>query len=109
MKLENEILDLGLPGPRRKAPVGGPYLKLEFPAWFRIDFLTDTGTWMDWGAYPDTAVEILSDGSYGLMSGGAPFIIRCIADHATFVVHIDGNGRGEIHYYRIVPIPPPGG
>jgi hypothetical protein len=63
---------------------------------------------MDWGAYPASSVERFDDHSYGLLSDGSPFIIRCIADHGEFIVHVDGDGRGEIHFYRIVRIPPPG-
>jgi hypothetical protein len=93
-----------IPPPRRKAVVVGPYLDLEFPLRFRVDFLTDQGTWMDWGAFARDQVERLDDGSYVVVSGGSPFFIRCVADHGEFLVHVDSNGKGEIFYYRLVSL-----
>ena len=98
---------MNIPAPIRKAQVGGPYLELEFPDFFRIDNLTESGTWMEWGAYYSSAVYPERDGSYVLASHGSPFYIRSIADHGDFFVHLDGDGMGEIFYYRIVELPSP--
>jgi hypothetical protein len=95
---------MSLPPPLRKAPVGGPYLELDFPDRFRIDFLTDQGSWMDWGAFAHDQVERLDDGSYVIVSVGSPFFIRCVADHGEFLVHVAGDGMGELFYYRLAPI-----
>ena len=97
---------MSIPGARRKAPAGGPYLDIEFPDFFRVDTLTEAGNWLDWGAYRADQVQRIEDGTYGLLSEGHPFLIRCIADHGDFIVHVDGDGQGEIHYYRIVALDP---
>ncbi len=99
---------MSIPGPIRKAEVAGPYLDLEFPDFFRVDTLTESGHWLDWGAYHEEQVQRLEDGTYGLLSDGYPFVIRCVADHGDFIVHVDGDGKGEIHFYRIVPLDPIG-
>ena len=91
----------------RKACVLGPYLKIDFPDLFRVDTLAESGNWLEWGVYGIDQVQRIEDGTYGLLSDGSPFLIRCIADHGDFIVHVDGDGRGEIFYYRIVPIPLP--
>lgn len=101
------MTEIDLRSPSRKARVGGPYLDLEFPDFFRVDTLTESGNWLEWGAYGIDQVERIEDGTYGLLSDGSPFLIRCVADHGDFIVHVDGDGRGEIFYYRIVPVPLP--
>lgn len=98
---------MDLPGPIRKASVGGPYLELEFPEFFRVDALEESGNWIEWGAYFSEAVNPQPDGSYVLASHGSPFYIRNIADHGEFFVHLDGDGMGQIFFYRIVPLPSP--
>lgn len=98
---------MDLPGPKRKAQVGGPYLDLEFPEFFRIDTLAESGNWIEWGAYYSESVYPQRDGSYVLASHGSPFYIRNIADHGEFFVHLDGDGMGQIFFYRIVPLPTP--
>lgn len=98
---------MDLRGPKRKASVGGPYLDLEFPDFFRIDTLTESGKWIEWGVYFSEAVYPQQDGSYVLASHGSPFYIRNIADHGEFFVHLDGDGMGQIFFYRIVPLPSP--
>lgn len=97
---------MSIPGPIRKAEVTGPYLDLEFPDFFRVDALTEAGNWIEHGAYYADQVQRIEDGTYGLLSDGIPFLIRCIADHGDFIVHVDGDGQGEIHYYRIVALDP---
>lgn len=98
-----------VPAAIRKASVEGPYLDLEFPDWFRVDFLTERATWLDQGAYSkESLCRDDHDGTYTFVSIGSPFVIRCVADHGEFIVHVDGEGRGKIHYYRIVAIPEPG-
>jgi hypothetical protein len=99
---------MSISGPIRKAEVTGPYLDLNFPDFFRVDTLTESGHWLEWGAYYAEQVQRIEDGTYGLLSDGYPFLIRCIADHGDFIVHVDGDGKGEIHYYRIVPLDPIG-
>ena len=93
---------MAIPGPWRKAPVTGPYLELDIPEAFRVDFLTDQGTWMEWGVFRADHVERRADGSYLLHSEGSPFFIRCVADFGEFFLHIDQNGGGEPFFYRIV-------
>lgn len=94
----------------RKAPVCGPYLKLDFPERFRLEMLSDRGRWLEWATYldRDQTVWPQDDGSYVLTDGDAhPERIRCVADHGGFFLHVDGSGQGEIHIYRIVPIKHP--
>lgn len=99
--------DTEFPPARRKAPVSGPYLDVDFPEQFRLEFLTDRGRWMESAAYfnRDHTVWPQEDGSYILGDGSThPEQIRCVADHGDFFLHVDGGGRGEIHLYRVVPI-----
>lgn len=80
----------------------GPYLQVEMPELFRVDFLTDQGNWMEWGVFRADQVEHCPDGSYVLHSEGAPFFIRCVADFGDFFLHIDRDGEGEPFLYRMV-------
>lgn len=95
------------PPARRKALVSGPYLEIDFPESFELQFLTKNGNWMVWAAYFDREqnVERQDDGSY-LLGGDniRPEPIRCVSDHGEFFIHVDGGGRGEVHFYRLVPI-----
>jgi hypothetical protein len=93
-----------MPGPWRKAPLEGPYLEIEIPGLFRVDFLTEQGSWMDWGVFRADQVEHRPDGSYILHSDGSPFFIRCVADFGESFLHIDRNGEGEPFVYRIIEL-----
>jgi hypothetical protein len=93
-------------GPWRRAPVTGPYLELEMPKVFRVDFLTERGTWMKWGLFRAAQVKRRPDCSCILHSDGSPFFIHCIADFGHFFLHIDGNARGEPFLYRLVESEP---
>lgn len=103
------MTEIDLRDTARKAQVGGPYLEVEFSEFFRVDCLNERGSWIEWGAYFSENVHPRKDGSYILASEGSDFFIRCIADHRDFIVHVDGDGEGQIFYYRIVPLPLPGG
>jgi hypothetical protein len=60
---------------------------------------------VNWGAYPRRLFECKPDGSYICGGGGAsPVLMRCIAHHDGWFEHVDGGG--DVHRYRLVPIPP---
>jgi hypothetical protein len=80
------------------------YLEVEMPRRFILEFQTDDGDWMDWGAYPRRLFERKADGSYICGADASPVLIRCIAHHDGWFEHVDG--WGNVHRYRLVPIPP---
>jgi hypothetical protein len=74
------------------------------PRRFILEFQTDDGEWMDWGAYPRRLFERLPDGSYICGADASPVLIRCIAHHDGWFEHVDGGG--DVYRYRLVPLPP---
>jgi hypothetical protein len=74
------------------------------PRRFILEFWLEDGGWMDWGAYPRRLFERLPDGSYVCGCHGSTVWIRCIAHHGDHFEHIDGGG--DVHRYRLVPLPP---
>ena len=74
------------------------------PRRFILEFKTDDGEWMDWGAYPRRLFERKADGSYICGADASPVLIRCIAHHDGWFEHVDGGG--DIHRYRLVALPP---
>lgn len=90
--------------PRRKAPLTGPYLELDITGLFRVDCLTDHGSWMEWGVFRADLVERRSDRSCVLHSEGSPFFTRCVADFDEVFLHVDQNGEGEAFLYRMVEV-----
>ena len=41
------VTEIELRSPSRKARVGGPYLDLEFPDFFRVETLAESGKWLE--------------------------------------------------------------
>jgi hypothetical protein len=76
------------------------------PKRFLLDIRTpETGEWINWGAYPRRLFERQPDGSYVCAGHGSTVWIRCIAHHDGWFEHVDGGGHGEVHAYRLAPIP----
>jgi len=89
-----------------RAPLEGPYLEIDMPDYFRLDFMTPSGGWLDEGAFPAAAFEHLQDGGYVLSADGAYVRLRCVEHHGDSFDHVDGGGN--IYRYRLVPLHPDG-
>jgi hypothetical protein len=61
---------------------------------------------MAWGRLSRRLFERLPDGSYVCSRHGSTVWIRCVDHNGDHLEHVDGDGRGQVHRYRLVPIPP---
>ena len=73
-----------------RAPLEGPYLEIDMPDYFRMDFKTPEGKWMDEGAFPANGFERLPNGGYVLAMDGAYVRFRCVEHHRGYFDHVDG-------------------
>jgi len=74
------------------------------PKRFILSSRPTTGTGWTGAPTPRRLFERLPDGSYVCGGHGSTVWIRCIAHHAEYFEHVDGGG--ELHRYRLVPLPP---
>ncbi|MGH2974104.1 MAG: hypothetical protein ACRDLL_04450 [Solirubrobacterales bacterium] len=81
------------------------YLEVEMPKRFILEFRTEDGGWMDWGAYPRRLFARQPDGSYVCSGHSSTVWIRCVAVHDGWFEHADIDGE-VTHHYRLVPLPP---
>jgi hypothetical protein len=83
----------------------GPYLQINMPERFLLQFQLENGSWMDEAICLRRRFERLDDGSYICSEFSSGLWIRCIADHGDHFEHVDGGG--EVHRYRLVELPMP--
>lgn len=75
------------------------YLPLDLPERFEFQFLSG-GTWWGEATCEARQFERLEDGSYVGSAGGSPIYFRCIENHLSHFIHVDGTGRTFV--YRLV-------
>ena len=55
------------------------FLDIAIPERFVLEFLTDTGEWLDHGLYDADSFERGDDGTYACLGHGSPLYLRCRA------------------------------
>lgn len=83
-----------------QAPLDGPYLDVEMPERFELQFLSERGEWMGEALCSASDFDRLDNGAYVYSGGGSGLWIRCVAHHADHFEHLDGGG--QLHRYRLV-------
>ena len=79
------------------------------PERFLLQFMTEDESWMDEAICLRRRFERLEDGSYICSEFSSGLWIRCIAHHVGYFEHVDGGGEGQVHRYRLLPLPMPEG
>ena len=107
---DDSIIWLPRAASRKLMPTSG-YLDVPMPAGFDLEgFDPRTGKWWHWGTLSAEWFSRAEDGAYICTDhGGSPIYIRAVSiDTAGVVEHVDGDGYGDIHHYRLVPagVPP---
>ena len=90
----------------RKIPHDG-YLEVEMPEQFTLEIRDhNRGRWTPWAALRADWFIRDEDGTYVCTAhGGSPVYIRALSvDPAGVIEHVDGDGFGAVHGYRLVPL-----
>ena len=80
-----------------------PYLEVELPERFALEFRTDSGEWVTEAICLADRFERLADGSYICSEYSSGLWLRCVAHHDGWFEHMDGGG--DLFRYRLVPLP----
>lgn len=97
-----------LPGSTRasRSSVIMRYLEIPMPERFMLEFQLEDGTWMDEALCCRADYERNPDGSYYVPGHSGSLWIRAVSIDADGVIeHVDQDGHGERHRYRLVPFP----
>jgi len=79
------------------------FLDIAMPERFVLEFLTDTGEWLDHGLYDAANFERSDDGTYACLGVGSPLYLRCLRQDGSVIYVIDGSS--DPFTYRLVPFP----
>jgi hypothetical protein len=79
------------------------YLEVEMPKRFALEFKAEDGEWMLEAICLAEHFYRQKDGSYVCGEFSSGLWIRCIAHHNWGLDHVDGGG--DVHRYRLVPLP----
>jgi predicted RNase H-like nuclease len=89
----------------RKIPRGG-YLEVPMPKQFELQIRDhNRGNWATWAALRADWFGRNADGTYVCAAhGGSPIYIRALSiDPNGIIEHVDGDGYGDVHGYRLTP------
>jgi len=84
----------------KRAQLTGPYLPIELPDRFELQFLTDRGQWIGEALCWRRDFNRLDDNSWIYSGGASALWIRYVAHHGDHFEHVDGGGN--LHRYRLV-------
>jgi spore coat protein CotH len=73
------------------------------PERFVLEFLTDTGEWLDHSPYDADSFDRGDDGTYMCLDHGSPLYLRCLRQDGSVIYVIDHSG--DPFTYRLVPFP----